>query len=155
LVRGHPIPARTRTFKPGTEGYLLAAMSNPGPTTGEDALVPLQVDKRAFDQKVSENSPIWSHQVPLRIRSMVLAGEALFVAGVPDIANPADRFATLAVLKGDKGAQLQAYSAVDGRKLAEYELTAPPVFDGLIAADGRLYWSTTDGKVMCMAGQQR
>jgi len=155
LVRGHPIPARTRTFKPGTEGYLLAAMSNPGPTTGEDALVPLQVDKRAFDQKVSENSPIWSHQVPLRIRSMVLAGEALFVAGVPDIADPADSLVAQAALDGRKGAQLQAYSAADGRKLAEYELTAPPVFDGLIAAGGRLYWSTMDGKVMCMAGQQR
>jgi len=155
LVRGHPIPARTRTFKPGAEGYLLAAMSNPGPTIGEDALVPMQVDKRVLSQKLSENAPIWSHQVPLRIRSMVLAGETLFVAGVPDIANPTDRFATLAVLKGDKGAQLQAYAAADGRKLAEYELTAPPVFDGLIAAGGRLYWSTTDGKVMCMAGQPR
>jgi len=154
LVRGHPIPARTRTFKPGTEGYLLAAMSNPGPTTGEEALVPLQVDKRAFDQKVSENSPIWSHQVPLRIRSMVLAGEALFVAGVPDIADPADSLVAQAALDGRKGAQLQAYSAADGRKLAEYELTAPPVFDGLIAAGGRLYWSTMDGKVMCMSGQQ-
>ncbi len=84
---------------------------------------------------------------------MVLAGETLFVAGVPDFADPKDPFATLAVLDGDKGAQLQAYSAADGRKLAEYELTAPPVFDGLIAAGGRLYWSTTEGKVICMAGQ--
>ncbi len=81
---------------------------------------------------------------------MVLAGETLFVAGVPDVVDPAD---PLASLEGRKGAQLQAYSAADGRKLAEYQLTSPPVFDGLIAAAGRLYWSTTDGKVMCMAGQ--
>jgi outer membrane protein assembly factor BamB len=155
LVRGHPVPARTKTFKPGTEGYLLAAMSNPGPTTGEDALVPLQVDKRALSQKLSESSPIWSHQLPLRIRSMVLAGETLFVAGVPDVADPADPRVAQAALDGRKGAQLQAYSASDGRKLAEYELTAPPVFDGLIAAGGRLYYSTTDGKVICMAGQPR
>jgi hypothetical protein len=32
-------------------------------------------------------------------------------------------------------------------------LTSPPVFDGLIAAAGRIYCSTTDGQVMCMAGQ--
>jgi len=145
LVRGHPLPARTQTFKPGTQGYLLAAMPNTGPTTGEHALVNLS--RRA---KPREVPPIWSHQVPLRIRSMVLAGETLFVAGVPDVADPAD---PLAALEGRKGAQLQAYSAADGRKLAEYQLKAPPVFDGLIAAAGRLYWSTTDGKVMCMAGQ--
>jgi hypothetical protein len=84
---------------------------------------------------------------------MVLAGETLFVAGVPDIADPDDPLAALEALEGRKGAQLQAYSAADGRKLAEYPLTAPPVFDGLIAAAGRLYCSTTDGKVICMAGQ--
>ncbi|MCK5171916.1 MAG: hypothetical protein KAR47_00905, partial [Planctomycetes bacterium] len=145
LVRGHPVPARTQTFKPGTQGYLLAAMPNTGPTTGEHALVNLS--KRTKQREVP---PIWSHQVPLRIRSMVLAGETLFVAGVPDVSDPDD---PLAALEGRKGAHLQAYSAADGRKLAEYQLKAPPVFDGLIAAAGRLYWSTTDGKVMCMAGQ--
>ena len=153
LVRGHPVPARTRTLKPGTEGYLLAALSNPGPTTGEDAVVPMEASKRAFDENLSKNAPIWSHQVPVRIRSMVLAGEALFVAGVPDIADPADPRVAQAALDGHNGAQLQAYAATDGRKLAEYKLEATPVFDGLIAANGRLYWSTTDGKVICMAGQ--
>jgi len=97
--------------------------------------------------------PIWSHRVPLRIRSMVLAGETLFVAGVPDVADPDDPLAALAALEGRKGAQLHAYAAANGRKLAEYQLKAPPVFDGLIAAAGQLYWSTTDGKVMCMVGQ--
>ena len=149
LVRGHPVPARTQTFKPGTQGYLLAAMPNTGPTTGEYARVSIQRNR----WNPREVPPIWSHQVPLRIRSMVLAGETLFVAGVPDVADPTDPSAALAALEGRKGAQLQAYSAADGRELAEYQLEIPPVFDGLIAADGRLYWSTTDGKVMCMAGQ--
>jgi len=148
LVRGHPVPARTQTLKPAAQGYLLAAMPNTGPTTGEHALVDLT--RRA---KPREVPPIWSHQVPLRIRSMVLAGETLFVCGVPDIADPTDPFVALAALEGRKGAQLQAYSAADGRKLAGYQLASPPVFDGLIAAAGRLYCSTTDGKVMCMAGQ--
>ena len=150
LVRGRPVQARTQAFKPGTQGYLLAAMPNTGPTTGEQALVNLS--RQALRTR-KEVPPIWSHQVPLRIRSMVLAGETLFVAGVPDVADPTDPLVALAALEGRKGAQLQAYSAADGRKLAEYQLTSPPVFDGLIAAAGRLYCSTTDGKVMCMAGQ--
>lgn len=150
LVRGHPVPARTVTFTPAAQGYLLAAMPNLSPAAGEHALVNLS--KRA---KPRETPPIWSHQVPLRIRSMVLAGETLFVAGVPDVADPTDPLVALAALEGRKGAQLQAYSAADGRKLAEYQLKSPPVFDGLIAAAGRLYCSTTDGKVMCMAGQSQ
>jgi len=150
LVRGHPVRALTTTFKPGTQGYLLAAMPNTGPTTGKQALVNLS--KQALRTR-GEAPPIWSHQVPLRIRSMVLAGETLFVCGVPDIADPADPLVAQAALDGRKGAKLQAYSAVDGKKLAEYPLKSPAVFDGLIAAGGRLYWSTTDGKVMCMAGQ--
>jgi len=72
LVRGHPVPARTQNFKPGTQGYLLAAMPNTGPTTGEHALVNLS--RRA---KPREVPPVWSHQVPLRIRSMVLAPKPL------------------------------------------------------------------------------
>ena len=150
LVRGRPVQIRTQAFKPAAQGYLLAAMPNTGPTTGEQALVNLS--RQALRTR-REVPPIWSHRVPLRIRSMVLAGETLFVCGVPDIADPADPFVALAALEGRKGAQLQAYSAVDGKKLAEYPLESPAVFDGLIAADGRLYWSTTDGKVMCMAGQ--
>jgi len=33
------------------------------------------------------------------------------------------------------------------------KLNAPPVFDGLIAAGGRLYLATTDGKMVCLAGE--
>ena len=39
-----------------------------------------------------------------------------------------------------------------GSTLAEYPLDSLPVFDGLIAANGRLYLVTTDGKLRCYAG---
>ena len=148
LVRGNPAKAKTYTLKPGTQGYLLAAMPNTAPATGKYALSNIRPKAKPMNV-----TPIWSHQVPLRIRSMVLAGETLFVAGVPDVADPTDPLVALAALEGRKGAQLQAYSAVDGKKLAEYPLKSPAIFDGLIAAGGRLYCSTTDGKVICMAGQ--
>jgi outer membrane protein assembly factor BamB len=148
LVRGNPAKAKTSTLKPGTQGYLLAAMPNTAPATGKYALSNIRPKAKPMNV-----TPIWSHQVPLRIRSMVLAGETLFVAGVPDVADPTDPLVALAALEGRKGAQLQAYSAVDGKKLAEYPLKSPAIFDGLIAAGGRLYCSTTDGKVICMAGQ--
>jgi hypothetical protein len=45
---------------------------------------------------------------------------------------------------------LRVYSAADGKTLAEQPLDAPPVFDGLIAASGCLFLSTTDGRVVCL-----
>jgi hypothetical protein len=48
---------------------------------------------------------------------------------------------------------LWAVSAADGNQLAEIKLESPPVFDGMIAANERLYISTTDGKVVCLGGK--
>jgi hypothetical protein len=48
-----------------------------------------------------------------------------------------------------------AVSAADGKKLAECVLPAPPVFDGMSAAGGRLFVSTTSGEVVCYAGRAR
>jgi hypothetical protein len=46
---------------------------------------------------------------------------------------------------------LAAFSAVDGKQLAaEKRLPAPPVWDGMAAANGRLYISMLDGWILCM-----
>ncbi|MHC4444948.1 MAG: outer membrane protein assembly factor BamB family protein [Planctomycetota bacterium] len=108
----------------------------------------------------------WTHQIPLLGRALVLAGKTLFVAGPPDVAdlpqtiNQLDDPETQKILaeqrasfEGNKGAWLWAVSAADGEKLAEYRLESMPVFDGLAAANGRLYLSTVDGKVQCFAAQ--
>jgi len=51
------------------------------------------------------------------------------------------------------GALLMAVSASDGTELAKYRLSACPVFDGMAAANGRLYLSLVDGRLLCMEGQ--
>jgi hypothetical protein len=79
---------------------------------------------------------------------MVLAGQHLFVAGPPDLVDADDPMASF---EGRKGALLRAYSATDGKMLAEHRLNAPPIFDGLIATPGRLFVCTTDGHVVCLA----
>ncbi len=50
-------------------------------------------------------------------------------------------------------ALLMAISAIDGTELARYRLDSAPVFDGMAAANGRLYLSLENGQVLCMAGQ--
>jgi hypothetical protein len=81
---------------------------------------------------------------------MLLAGKNLFFAGPPDVVGDED---PLAAFEGRKGGRLWAVSADDGKKLAEYELDSPPVWDGMAAADGRLYVSMTDGTIACYASQ--
>ena len=91
--------------------------------------------------------PVWMQWLPVRIRAMVKAGDALFVAGAPDVFDPKDPYAAF---EARKGAQVVAISARDGKKLSETPLEYPPVFDGMIAANGRLFISTRDGQVLCM-----
>ena len=55
-----------------------------------------------------------------------------------------------AALAGKRGGLLWAVSAASGEKLAEYELEAMPVFDGMAAADGRLYIALQGGRIVCM-----
>jgi len=56
-------------------------------------------------------------------------------------------------LRGEYGGVLQVFSKTDGRKLAEMKLDRLPAFDGLIAADGRLYMVTVDGALLCFEGR--
>ena len=63
------------------------------------------------------------------IGAVVLAGDTVFVAGTHG--------------------RLLAFAAADGKKLAERELP-PIVWDGMAAAHGCLYVSTTDGKVLAL-----
>jgi len=108
----------------------------------------------------------WLDEEPsLHVRAMVLANKTLFIAGPPDVVDEEEAFynpndenvlARLdkqsAALEGQNGALLLVVSASDGEKLAEYKLDSPPVFDGMAAANGRLYLATKNGKILCFAG---
>ncbi len=93
--------------------------------------------------------PVWTNWLPVRIRAMVKAGDTLFVAGAPDVLDSKDPYAAF---EARKGAKLVAVSAGDGKKLSETELEQPPVFDGMIAANGCLFASLRDGSVVCLSG---
>jgi hypothetical protein len=130
-------------FTPGDKGYLLFADQNDNE--------PVLDDRTRETTKgwgfTRSKPPEWHDWVPVRIRGMVLAGEHLFVAGPPDVVDADD---PMAAFEGRRGALLVAHTAVDGKKLFQLQLDAPPVFDGLIAARGRLLLSTTGGKVVCL-----
>ena len=112
----------------------------------------------------------WNVDLPLLVRAMVKAGPTLFVAGPPDLVDEEESFRLLvnregtiaaklarqdAALAGSEGGMLRAISASDGKTTAEMKLKSLPVWDGLVAARGRLYMATIDGSVVCLgAGEE-
>ena len=55
-----------------------------------------------------------------------------------------------AALEGRNGGTLLAIGDADGMTLADYDLESPPIFDGMVAADGRLYVAAMNGSVVCL-----
>ena len=111
----------------------------------------------------------WTKDQPLMVRAMVKAGDTLFIAGPPDLIDEEESFQRLmsrdpriaeklaeqdAALSGKLGGLLRAISARDGSTLAEYKLDALPAWDGMAAATGRLYLSTTANEVVCFSARQ-
>ncbi|MHC4436119.1 MAG: outer membrane protein assembly factor BamB family protein [Planctomycetota bacterium] len=113
---------------------------------------------------------IWELAKPeLLANAMVLAGDNLFIAGPPDVADEektydyvfgADERINRQMLlqeeawQGKQGALLWAVSADTGEKLSERRIPAIPVWDGMIAANDRLYMALDDGSVMCMGADR-
>jgi outer membrane protein assembly factor BamB len=111
--------------------------------------------------------PDWSNDISVQVNSMVLTQSALFAAGPPDVVDEEESVKSLlspetqkklaeqsAAFEGQRGALLVAVSPDTGEKLAAYRLDFVPRFDGLIAANGRLYVSTLGDEVLCLSGAQ-
>jgi outer membrane protein assembly factor BamB len=104
----------------------------------------------------------WNDDVPILVRGMVLAGNTLFVSGPPDMVNEEKARKNYTdstiqtklkkqkeALQGRGGGLLWAVDAEKGTVKRKYRIDSPPVWDGLIAADNKLFMATVDGKVIC------
>ena len=135
--------------------------------SGRDAVFNRQFTRQASVENRLAPKLHWSvSHPPLHARAMVLAGETLFVAGPPDVLNEDEAFKRPgdpqvkdkimeqdAAYEGKHGALLIGVSTADGKPVLRLDMTAQPVWDGMAAANGRLYLSTKDGKVLCFDKQ--
>jgi outer membrane protein assembly factor BamB len=132
---------RETGFSPGAMAYRLKC-------------IPLKAAARSSKNKQTLKNrrqqgpkPLWEQRIGIRITAMIRTGDTIFVAGSPDVVDPEDPHGAW---EGRKGGILAAFAAGDGRKLVEYKLPAPPVWDGMAAAGNQLFISTMDGYVICM-----
>ena len=129
-------------FVPGEKGFLLFADRN-------DNEPVLDHRARNLDKGLGftrAKGPEWFQYIPVRVNAMVLAGNTLFVAGPPDVLPEDDPHAAY---EGREGGLLWAFSADKGEKLAEYKLEQDLIFDSLIAGEGKLFFATRDGSLVC------
>lgn len=108
--------------------------------------------------------PKWTADIPIYVRAMVLAGQHLFVVGPPDIIDEEATFKKLTekdpevqtllasqddALEGKDGGLLLAVNADTGETEGSVKLDTLPAWDGLAGANGRLFLSTLDGRIIC------
>lgn len=132
---------------PQTKGYLLIADANDNEPT---------MDPRAWGKDKGMGfsrgaPPRWHQWLPIRVQAMALAADTLVVCGPPDVVPEND---PMAAFEGRMGSRLWTVSAKDGATLQKHEISQVPVFDGLIAAGGNVYVSTTQGEVLCLGGHE-
>ncbi|MDP6523070.1 MAG: PQQ-binding-like beta-propeller repeat protein [Kiritimatiellia bacterium] len=105
----------------------------------------------------------WNKDLPLFARAMVKVKDKVIVAGPKDIIDETkvknlhdspemqiQMDKQSAMIEGKVGGVLWMVSDSDGSKLSELHLESPPLFDGMIAANGSLYISNMDGSVVCL-----
>jgi hypothetical protein len=100
---------------------------------------------------VTKGGNAWT-STSLRAKSLVLAADHLFVAGPTGIVEIDDPWTSY---EGRKGTKLAVYSRSDGKQVTIFDLPAVPAYDGMSAADKRLFISFEDGTIQCFAGHYR
>ena len=119
-------------------------------------------------EKLSSLKFNWRNTEPgLLGRAMAGAGDSLFIAGPPDILDETKLYGQFTkpesikkmvaqenAIEGSMGAILRTVSTNDGKTVAEYKLNSPPVFDGMAAANGKLFIVLEDGSLVCMSAKK-
>ncbi len=110
----------------------------------------------------------WNSDVPVMVQAIVKAGDVVFVCGPPDLIDEEQVFAKItagdetvekvltaqdAAFNGAEGSLLLAVDAKTGKLLANHKLEELPVWDSLAVASGKLFLTTTGGKVVCFSGK--
>ncbi|MBC8218112.1 MAG: hypothetical protein H8E73_06565 [Planctomycetes bacterium] len=125
---------------------------------------PKSIPEKPFDCEWEDN------EVPLHVTAMVGTRHHLFVAGPRDFFDEGqDYFRNAAaaykkkekdaekqssIWNGEDGAVLLAVSKKDGTRIAEHRLNSIPVFDGMIAAESKLFVSLKSGDLICLGGSR-
>ena len=97
----------------------------------------------------------WSQNDPdLYVNSIILTEKLLYIAGPPAVRNETTAEA-LEKWQGKKGGRLWCLATKDGKKVSQFQLPSPPVYEGMATAYKKLYLALQDGSVLCLGEESR
>jgi len=119
--------------KRGGKGYTLYHSANTPFSPGEES-------KPDFQQGGKVPAKTWQQALPCRPRAMLKAGDRLYIGGLPAeaMSKPAGQPGALAVA-----------STTDGKEVSTAKLDSAVRWDGMAAANGKLYLTTENGQLQC------
>jgi outer membrane protein assembly factor BamB len=99
----------------------------------------------------------WEKPCDIQVFAMLLADNYLHVLGARDVLNELDR-SNLSKdnaeqdehMLGKHGSVLAVVDPTTGDRVRQYEYDFFPTFDGVSAADGRIYVACQNGTVVCL-----
>jgi hypothetical protein len=110
----------------------------------------------------------WTQDLPILVRAMAKAGDRLYLMGPPDLIDEEATFEKLtkgdpqvqkllaqqdAALAGKQGTTLLVVNPKDGTVFEKHQLPSLPIWDSLAVANGRLFYTTEDGRVVSLGGK--
>jgi hypothetical protein len=143
------------THRPGSGNRIVADGYDHSNTTG-DRSTPEQRKTLGVSPNaaalVRTAAPLWNAPAPIIVRAMLGApdgkgDEFVFTAGIVEGTTRAEWDKSTSYIGPGK---LMVHHGADGRLLAEYDLPACPVFDGMSAADGRILVALVNGSLLCL-----
>jgi len=129
----------------------IVATPRPDPTSRVNAIPDFQRRTGAEDSGKSG----WRATLGIRARAMLQAGELLFFGGMPADHRGAPASPWIPQGEGETHGCLHVVSCSNGKTLREMKLASPPVWDGMAAAEGRLFIPCIDGSVVGLAAKPR
>ena len=89
----------------------------------------------------------------LELENLLSQHPKVMEAGVVGVPDKVAQDEPLAYIEGRRGARLFALDARTGEQAAQLELDAPPVWDGMAAAYGKIFMTDTQGRLLCLGAR--
>jgi hypothetical protein len=104
----------------------------------------LKNNNTAVVKYVTPDKPVyhWREKIDMSVRAMLLSKKSIYAAG------PAAKKIILFDEK-DASAYLTVFSKDNGDQISKTKLPAQPVFDGMSAANGKIFIALINGEIVC------